>query len=360
MPVCITGMHRTGTSLVARILNLCGLYLGPAGQLLPPGEGNPQGFWENDVMDRINEALLAHLADGWDFLLPDLPDNWHKSADLDGLREQASEQIAILSARADWGWKDPRTSLTLPFWMQLLPDLKVVICLRHPFEAAQSLAKRVGSSMPFGLNLWHRYYEQILRDTQPEQRIITHFDAYFLDAESEIRRVAAYCGLDIAGATLQAACQAVAPDTREQTIQDSAPAFHELPGIVARLYEQLCYDSGEVITEALETGRIKLPAGTQTTAPELEGSDRTMDAGNVEGARKLAEDYLRLGRNEDAIKVFLRLLEEQPNDVAALLWLADAARRTGAVNKSRLYLQAVLSLQPENADAAVLLDNLPE
>ena len=37
MPLCVTGMHRSGTSMVARLLNVCGLDLGPEADLLPPG-----------------------------------------------------------------------------------------------------------------------------------------------------------------------------------------------------------------------------------------------------------------------------------------------------------------------------------
>jgi hypothetical protein len=43
MPVCIAGMHCSGTSMVARLLNLCGLYLGPEGELLPSTPDSPGG-----------------------------------------------------------------------------------------------------------------------------------------------------------------------------------------------------------------------------------------------------------------------------------------------------------------------------
>ena len=61
MPVCITGMHRSGTSMIARILNLCGLYLGPQDKMMPPKPDNPQGFWENIDLAVLNENILMHL-----------------------------------------------------------------------------------------------------------------------------------------------------------------------------------------------------------------------------------------------------------------------------------------------------------
>ena len=39
--VCIAGMHRTGTSMVARMLNLCGVYLGKEKDLIPSEKDNP-------------------------------------------------------------------------------------------------------------------------------------------------------------------------------------------------------------------------------------------------------------------------------------------------------------------------------
>lgn len=42
--VCVIGMHRSGTSLVTRILNLLGVDLGPAEQLMAPyAVDNPKG-----------------------------------------------------------------------------------------------------------------------------------------------------------------------------------------------------------------------------------------------------------------------------------------------------------------------------
>jgi hypothetical protein len=42
--ILVMGMHRSGTSPVARVLGLLGLDLPNA--LLPPGEDNPLGYWE--------------------------------------------------------------------------------------------------------------------------------------------------------------------------------------------------------------------------------------------------------------------------------------------------------------------------
>lgn len=41
-----------------------------------------------------------------------------------------------------WGWKDPRNTFTLPFWLDLFPDAKVIHIYRHPLDIANSLITR--------------------------------------------------------------------------------------------------------------------------------------------------------------------------------------------------------------------------
>ena len=88
MPISIAGMHRSGTSMVSRLLNLCGLYLGPESQLWPPGPDNPEGYWENMHFVEINDRLLAHLDAGWD-LAPAVCGGWELRSELASLRKES-------------------------------------------------------------------------------------------------------------------------------------------------------------------------------------------------------------------------------------------------------------------------------
>ena len=64
---CITGAHRSGTSMVARLLHACGLDLGPESDLMPPAPDNPDGFWENLSFVAMNDELLNELGGAWDW-----------------------------------------------------------------------------------------------------------------------------------------------------------------------------------------------------------------------------------------------------------------------------------------------------
>src|SRR5262245_40061722 len=148
-PVCVVGMHRSGTSLVTQLLHSCGLYLGHDDDLMPPGPDNAAGFWENTKFVGINDEVLNALGGGWD-CPPPPPDNWTTDR---RLQRRASVLLRQFLGRGPWGWKDPRTSLTLPFWKGCCPNSREVVCLRNPLEVALSLHERNGVSYALGLNL---------------------------------------------------------------------------------------------------------------------------------------------------------------------------------------------------------------
>src|SRR5512146_569597 len=74
--ILVLGMHRSGTSAVARVLNLCGASLG--GELLPAKEDNERGFWENRAILALHERFLAEVGSSWHDLAP-LPADWQQS-----------------------------------------------------------------------------------------------------------------------------------------------------------------------------------------------------------------------------------------------------------------------------------------
>ncbi|HET8863790.1 MAG TPA: hypothetical protein VFM94_11130 [Solirubrobacterales bacterium] len=212
--VCVLGMSRSGTSLTARVLELAGVYLGSEDDLLGgelsqipakdrgrAGEANPGGFWEHYRLMRLNERILRRLGGSWREP-PELPPGWETSVDLDREREEALELIEETFAGHDlWGWKDPRSSLTLPFWQQLLPDLRHVICLRNPLDVALSLQKRDGMAVEQGLELWRAYASASLVNTADRPRELVPYEAYFDDAEAVSTRLARFVGREGAFAT---------------------------------------------------------------------------------------------------------------------------------------------------------------
>ena len=85
-----------------------------------------------------------------------------------------------------WGWKDPRNSLTLPFWQKLLPGMKTLIMVRNPLEVAHSMRERNGTSYSFGLRLWEIYNRRLIETASEQERLVTHYDLFFEDPENGI------------------------------------------------------------------------------------------------------------------------------------------------------------------------------
>jgi GT2 family glycosyltransferase/glycosyltransferase involved in cell wall biosynthesis len=191
--ICIAGAHRSGTSMVTRLLHACGLYLGPRNELMPAQADNPDGFWEHLGFVALNDELLSELGGAWD--LPPKADENFTHARLEPLRMKARLLIAGFDSAKVWGWKDPRSSLTLPFWQDLLPGLKTLIVVRNPLEVAYSMRERNGTSYSLGLRLWEIYNCRLIETANEQQRLVTHYDLFFGDAETELRRIAEFIGL---------------------------------------------------------------------------------------------------------------------------------------------------------------------
>ena len=196
---CIIGMHRSGTSMVARLLNLGGLDLGDPTRLLDPQADNPSGFWENrDIMD-LNDRVLAVRGGSW--MKPPLWQNgWESAPDIPALLDEAGTILdrAYGPRKAtQWGWKDPRTTLTLPFWKRVVGPLRLVLVIRNPVDVAHSLATRHGWSIGEGVNLWKQYMDTAFRHSAGIPMFVTFYDDYFQDPLGEIQRLLKFCGLRI-------------------------------------------------------------------------------------------------------------------------------------------------------------------
>ncbi len=245
MPVCIAGMHCSGTSMVARLLNLCGLYLGPEDDLWPSTPDNPEGYWENIPFNKLNDEILNQLDGDWK-KPPAMPEGWELRPEMIPLQRKATDLILRFSSYEPWGWKDPRNSITLPFWKRLIPNLKVVICLRNPLEVEQSLRNRIYSPTASGLNLWLTYNQRLLSSVHLEVRVITHYDAYFCDPREELRRVLGMLNIPASEEPIDRACPAASLSLRRNrfTSQDLLEA--KLPADLVKCYMDMCAEAGPV------------------------------------------------------------------------------------------------------------------
>lgn len=188
-------MHRSGTSMVARLVSLAGLYIGRDEELVATTPINLKGHWEPRWMLDFNDRLLAQLQGTWD-APPHLPGGWENRPDLVPLRSDAQDSIARMYAgQGPWCWKEPRTTILIPFWRTVVGKIRFVVCIRNPLDVAESA--RTFEDMPVdqGLALWQIYTEAALRDTRPEERIIVRYEDFFTDHRSAMAPVLEFLSL---------------------------------------------------------------------------------------------------------------------------------------------------------------------
>jgi glycosyltransferase involved in cell wall biosynthesis len=171
MQIIILGMHRSGTSVVARLLNMMGAYFAPERVELPLTTANPKGYWERRDVINLNEDILTALGITWDNI------HQFKSADMTSdiqtrFESYAREIILGLDANRPWMLKDPRLCLLLPFWQPLFEIPVCVYVHRSPLQVAQSLKKREGFPLMLSIALWEKYNLQGLANSADMPRIL--------------------------------------------------------------------------------------------------------------------------------------------------------------------------------------------
>lgn len=199
--VCVTGMHRGGTSVMARAVNLLGISFGASEGLMFAGSDNPAGYWENRAIKELDDELLAHLGGAWD-QPPVLEPGWEDRADLDAFRERATAILDrdFAEARqegAPIGWKEPRLCLLLPFWRTVVAIAATIVVVRDPREVSASLRTRNGMETPQAALLWLRYLLAATADCG--HHLVVPNQALSEDIEATLVRIARHLELPAPG-----------------------------------------------------------------------------------------------------------------------------------------------------------------
>lgn len=133
----ITGMHRSGTSLITQWLHACGLHVGA--RLVGPAIGNEDGHFEDLDFFNFHRSSLH---------TQQLPDSGFIHHTVKNLPVRQLLQLRTLlqhknNAQLQWGWKDPRTCLFLDLYRRLLPQARYLVIWRRYQRVVSSLITRL-------------------------------------------------------------------------------------------------------------------------------------------------------------------------------------------------------------------------
>lgn len=152
--VVVLGIHRSGTSMVAGMLRHMGVFMGE--DLIGKSKYNVMGHFEDRAFMHINEAILTVTGGSWEVppskyqvasiwsTIPDDGEDWgaHEKRRHEVLKRMTGEVALRNTTNKIWGFKDPRTVLTLEAWMPLLSKPKLVVVYRNFDSIVSSLYNR--------------------------------------------------------------------------------------------------------------------------------------------------------------------------------------------------------------------------
>ncbi|MBF0170481.1 MAG: hypothetical protein HQK87_05250 [Nitrospinae bacterium] len=248
----ITGMHRSGTSFVANMVQKIGAPFGPD-DLLGGDQWNPRGYFENiDVIDLNNRLIVGEsaglkgLVDGGRLgfgqrlkrtlgkaryaLFPGGGDMAAKGA------AHADEMDGLARRLAGCAVKDVRFSLTLPAWQGRGAVERILYCYRHPTEVAGSLAKRDRLPLWLSYRLWRIHVERFLDAVGETPVVCVDYNNFFDDTRriDETLRLFRFAGQEASREKAEALLAQVIDPSLRHNRADGA-----LPGATRACYHRL-------------------------------------------------------------------------------------------------------------------------
>ena len=143
--VVVLGLPRSGTSVLAGLLDALGVRMGPRDakrDWMEIRPSSPTGAYENPNFTKFNWAAL-----GVDARQPlnSLPNDWRERMS----RVRPEEVVALVQGAegGNWGWKDPHTVLTLPLYFPHFRNVRFVVVRRDPADVVRSIHRQDWASM---------------------------------------------------------------------------------------------------------------------------------------------------------------------------------------------------------------------
>ena len=174
----VAGMHRSGTSAMARVLGLAGARM--PDRLINAASDNPLGFWEPRDIVALNDEILRTIGSDWNDAFGVRLDSL--AAEHDDFIQRARSILSLNYGDASLAvMKDPRISNLVSLWRKAMRaegfSPVFVIMVRDPLEVAQSIAARGGGTAQASMLSWLSHMVSVERDTRDLPRTFVSYDA---------------------------------------------------------------------------------------------------------------------------------------------------------------------------------------
>lgn len=267
-PIIIIGMHRSGTTMITEILEQLGLFVG----------AQKEANNEATFFLKLNDWMLRQAGGAWDNPEPAhflLNNTEVRTIFVDYLKYIFNTYWALeyfgfkrffrgerfFNLKEPWGWKDPRSTIMLPIWLDLFPEAKVIHVYRNGIDVANSLKIRAEKKLEIGtckhegrkkrklywlkkkeagfthslrvlqleggVALWEQYME-IAEDEVSrlgQNAISVKYEDFICHPDEHIKKLVNFCGLNVSAQEIG--------ELSKKVDKTRAFAFHQKPELKA-------------------------------------------------------------------------------------------------------------------------------
>lgn len=212
LPVILCGMHRSGTSLLSRVLSELDVFMGEDLEI----------NHESLSFLHLNDELLKYAHSFWDQVEGAYHFFNNKKA-VNQAAEIARNQFMgkkfnkkfFGSNKGElWGWKDPRNTITFPIWLRVFREAKIIFVYRNAVDSVASIVRReynqnlditvpayssrcLNHKAAFGI--WEDYNNFFLRHKEviPQNNLLEiKYEDFLNNPETHVSQLASFLGFE--------------------------------------------------------------------------------------------------------------------------------------------------------------------
>ena len=241
--ILIIGMHRSGTSFFASILDKLKI---PGGHdMMAASFDNPHGFFENNKIEALNTKYLKILRSKWDLPLIEKDKLIERSINSQ-FEVELNEILEVEFEETPYFYiKDPRISVLLPLWHNAFKRLNItphyILPIRNPKNVAHSLFKRNKFNSVKSHFLYLYYLLHAERYTRLNHRLILDYSSVEQSQEVIGHKIQTFIA-DAIGYKINTPdiAQYYHPNTQSNDFTFTIDENNQIISLASRLFNALC------------------------------------------------------------------------------------------------------------------------
>ncbi len=238
----VSGMHRSGTSLISSMLNSLDFFTGNERDSLKTAGDNVYGFFENSKFVKINEKILRLLDSSWkDISKIDTSAERYMDIKKSCVEKIRSQIMEISKDASHIVLKDPRISILLPIWKEALADFeaKYIVMFRHPLEVYMSLDRREHIQKSTAMALWYDYNDRLVKGSDQKRTIYISYDSLLCRPFLTLELILHFLNFPYTSEHLHKALDLFDPEEKHHNISLMNRRDTDIPPKIRGLYKEL-------------------------------------------------------------------------------------------------------------------------